>query len=514
MSTKINEIIKESLSELKSENRAFTPSNYLEVFCKVAKKKGVLVEDCRQVEHYLDKLDPMLKKDAKSFNVRTMDELFAFLNSRLSRSKPSESAALIGALTLLTKRLLQSISLLHNKKAKDLASSSLGRIERFQDIKSIELIKDKWFDFVTNYDDKFLKKLESYCKIKVFDLEEMIDNIVRCFSDGGEKEIYESLAPLIIATLTPSIASSINDELATISYELKSSPEILSSEAVHEDIKKFIKKRIELDKKEVDLKVEEIDKILSEIGKRLIKLIETSNVSGEQIVSIRQELQDIDFSKGTFETIQGKLINLASSLEHETGALSSKMQKNKETIRKLQHRVNKLESALIETKKESKEDFLTKLSTRRSLDEELSRAEEAFKRYKIDYSICFLDLDHFKVINDTYGHEAGDTILAAVGRILKRFTRQVDIVGRYGGEEFLIVLPNVDLVNAVSVADKIRETIKGFKFLYKNERINVSVSAGVSERKQNNSRKETLVSADDMLYEAKKAGRDRVYPKV
>ncbi len=133
-------------------------------------------------------------------------------------------------------------------------------------------------------------------------------------------------------------------------------------------------------------------------------------------------------------------------------------------------------------------------------------------RYKIDYTLCFIDIDHFKMVNDTYGHEAGDVILSTVGKILRKYVRQVDFVGRYGGEEFLVILPSTDLAHAIHFADKIRSIVEQFKFLYKNERINVTVSCGVSQRSQHKSKDETLSSADSFLYKAKEAGRNQVMP--
>lgn len=135
-------------------------------------------------------------------------------------------------------------------------------------------------------------------------------------------------------------------------------------------------------------------------------------------------------------------------------------------------------------------------------------------RYKIDYSVCFIDLDHFKTVNDTFGHEAGDVILKTVGKILQKLTRQVDIVGRYGGEEFLVILPSTPLEQGVAFAQKVRQSIEKFKFIYKNERIPVTVSCGVSERKNHQNQDAAIQMADKMLYEAKTDGRNRVKPTV
>ncbi len=512
MATKINDIVKDSIKRMQEHKITFTPSNYQEVFCKVAKEKGLILEDCMQLEKYLERLDKRLKQEIKNFKVKSIDELFVFLSSRLQRSLSSDKNEVLDALYILTKRILQATSVLHNKKAKELAEYSIEKLKTKNDINEINQLKDKWFDFLTSYDDSFLNKVDGFCNVDKSDLEKFVNGIVKCLSSNNDKEIYQKLAPLVIATLTPSIASNVDDELATISYELRNSPEILATDSIQDDIKRMIKKRIELDKKELKSKFSEVDKILIEIEKRLISLIDTSSTSNKNVVKVRDELRDIDFKVDTFEVVQVKLIKIADSLEKETRLLNDKMTQNQEMIKKLKLRNEKLEQALMLAKKEGKEDFLTKLASRRALDEQLKKAEEAYKRYKIDYSICFVDIDHFKTINDTYGHDAGDIVLSALGKVLKRFTRDVDFVGRYGGEEFMIILPSTTLVSAIEFAKKIKDIIANFKFIYKNERIDVKVSIGVSERKLNKSLEETIKKADEMLYKAKKEGRNRVCP--
>jgi diguanylate cyclase (GGDEF)-like protein len=514
MASTVNEIIKESFERLRAEHLTFTPDNYQKVFCEVAKKKGVLVEDCQKVSKYIQKLDTRLGAEAKNKNISTIDELLMFFISRLNRVNENDVQQLISSLLLLSKRVLQAITLLHNKKATTLANASLDRLEIKHDIKSIELIKDKWFDFISTYDTDFLKKLDRFGKVNKEDLEKMVHDITLLLNVDRSNEIYKAIAPLVVATLTPSIASSMNDDLATISYELRNSPETLASVGMQKEIKEFIKKRIELDKAEVKNRISTLDKILDDINKKIFDLIDSSDISNEQVRGIKKDLSDINFSKDSFESIQARLIHIATSLESETKSLSVKMNENQQTINKLHLKVKKLETALVSAKQESKEDFLTNVATKRALSTELKRVEDAYSRYKIDYTLCFLDIDHFKVINDTYGHEAGDVILAAFGKILRKYVRQADFVGRYGGEEFLAILPGVDLASGVHFADKIRTIIENYKFIYKNERINVAISCGVAQRDKCSSAEETLESADKMLYQAKEAGRNQVKPNI
>lgn len=514
MATTINEIIKESLEQVKAEHLNLTPDNYAKVFCKVAKQKGVIVEDCQKVDKYIKKLDPKIIVDLKRFNVNSIDELLSFFVARLNRSNEGEASKMVSALIILSKRVLQAISLLHDAKALKLANASIERLDFHQNLQSFELMKDKWFDFISNYDDSYLKQLDAYGYVGKEDLEGMVKDVLKLLSKDNSTEVYAHLAPLIIASLVPSIASGMNDELANISTELRKSPESLGSQGLQREIQLLIAKRIELDKAEVQKKASSLDKILDEINKKIIDLINSSTLSHEQVKVIKADLQSINMSKDSFESVQSKLLHIASSLESETRSLSEKMQSNQETILKLQSRIHKLESALLVAKQEVKEDFLTHVATKRALNDELSRVEDAFNRYKVDYTLCFIDVDHFKTVNDTFGHEAGDVILSTIGKILRKYVRQVDFVGRYGGEEFLVILPSAELTQGVSFAEKIRTIVEQFKFLYKNERINITVSCGVSQRSLCQSKDEAVNAADGLLYKAKEAGRNRVMPTL
>jgi len=512
MATTINEIIRDSLELIKAEHLNLTPDNYAAVFCKVAKQKGVIVEDCQKVDKYTKKLDPNIATDMKRFSISNVDDLLSFLVAKLNRANEGDSLKMVSSLAILSKRVLQAITLLHDAKATALANASVERLDFHQNLQSIDLMKEKWFDFISNYDDNYLRQLDAFGHVNKDDLEVMVRDLIKILSKDTSTELYRAIVPLIVATLVPSIASGMNDELATISQELRSSPDALGTPAFQKEIKDLIGKRIELDKTEVQKKISALDKILDEINKKLIELIQSSNLSHEQVKVIKADLQNINFSKDSFENVHVKLINIASSLENETKSLSERMVSNQETITKLQNRVTKLESALLVAKQEVKEDYLTHVATKRALANELSRVEDAYMRYKIDYTLCFIDIDHFKVVNDTYGHEAGDVILSTVGKILRKYIRQVDFVGRYGGEEFLVILPSTDIAHAIHFAGKIRAIVEQFKFLYKNERIDITVSCGVSQRSRQKSKDETVSAADAFLYKAKEAGRNQVMP--
>ncbi len=123
-----------------------------------------------------------------------------------------------------------------------------------------------------------------------------------------------------------------------------------------------------------------------------------------------------------------------------------------------------------------------------------------------------MDIDHFKVINDTHGHLVGDDVLKEISKILLELTRQSDIVVRYGGEEFIVLLPNTKIKGALSIANKIHTTIGDFKIPINNNILKFTISIGVAECdwKAENTIDSIIYSADKLLYEAKNSGRNRV----
>ena len=157
-------------------------------------------------------------------------------------------------------------------------------------------------------------------------------------------------------------------------------------------------------------------------------------------------------------------------------------------------------------------DDLTGLINRETLFERFSDELDRMKRYERDLSFLLLDLDHFKQINDNHGHHAGDTVLQHVGQIIQDQIRNSDIGGRYGGEEFGIVLPETDLDRARQLAGRLRETISEARVESPDgATLQVTASIGLSTMNEDNASAEELIQrADQAMYHAKEQGRDRV----
>ncbi len=156
-------------------------------------------------------------------------------------------------------------------------------------------------------------------------------------------------------------------------------------------------------------------------------------------------------------------------------------------------------------------DGLTQLYNHRHFQQELDRAMAAARRYRTPLSLAMIDIDQFKEFNDAHGHQAGDHILQEIARVIRMALReQVDIPARYGGEEFTVIMPNTDLEGARVASERIRESIERTRIPLGSEPASVTVSVGVAQYADDQSKGQLIDLADMALYRAKRAGRNRV----
>jgi diguanylate cyclase (GGDEF)-like protein len=202
---------------------------------------------------------------------------------------------------------------------------------------------------------------------------------------------------------------------------------------------------------------------------------------------------------------------LEQRVAERTGELETEIFLRKQIEKRLQEQLNQISVLQNELRHQAMHDALTGLLNRHQMDSiltaELSRAK------RVGYSICFLllDLDHFKEINDTYGHLAGDQVLIYVAQQIKSLIRQSDPCFRYGGEEFLIVLPNLSLPEGLSRAEYIRQAIENKPFLYEGNFIHLSASLGLTVYPLHGENMDALLRGlDEALYRAKRSGRNRI----
>lgn len=168
---------------------------------------------------------------------------------------------------------------------------------------------------------------------------------------------------------------------------------------------------------------------------------------------------------------------------------------------------NTISSMVDNLKYIARTDQLTKINNRVAIDEMLEKEKYKFDRYHTDCSLMMIDIDYFKQVNDRFGHGVGDQVLVAIASIFQKNVRESDVVGRWGGEEFLVIFPSTDIEQAAVIAEKIREAVSLYPFPEVNH---LTASFGVSTFKKTHDLLATIEEADKALYKAKEAGRNTV----
>lgn len=163
-----------------------------------------------------------------------------------------------------------------------------------------------------------------------------------------------------------------------------------------------------------------------------------------------------------------------------------------------------------ELKQKARIDGLTGLFLKRYFIEKLYLEIERAKRYNTDFYLIMLDIDHFKKINDSYGHLIGDNILKITAQTILSCVRHGDIVARYGGEEFIILMPNISKDDVVKISENIRKSIKNTSFKSDKKSLNITVSIGISKYYKDKNIDSLIANTDNALYQAKNSGRDKI----
>ncbi|MEA2609762.1 MAG: hypothetical protein QOJ75_2005, partial [Chloroflexota bacterium] len=180
---------------------------------------------------------------------------------------------------------------------------------------------------------------------------------------------------------------------------------------------------------------------------------------------------------------------------------------------RLARAINTISIALADTNDRATIDRLTGIFNRQSLLAELFTEVERAARYDRPLSVAFVDIDHFKVVNDSYGHAAGDVILRGVAQVLGAHMRASDLLGRYGGEEFMLILTETDVEEGAVLAEKLRSLVEREQFAVEgNPNLSVTISIGIVGGTGSQLRMESLVrDADAAMYSAKSLGRNQTY---
>lgn len=196
-------------------------------------------------------------------------------------------------------------------------------------------------------------------------------------------------------------------------------------------------------------------------------------------------------------------------MDDHSGTVQRLEQELEQTKRLLHRKEVELQAVLAQSQEISSTDPLTFLPNRRKIVSSLQHEVLRSNRYRTPLSISLMDVDHFKLINDTHGHAAGDEVLRTLASSLREGTRDPDSAGRLGGEEFLILLPNSQLRDAARQADRLCGKIRALRMHIDGKTLSITVSVGLAEyRIGEEGWEEFLQRADAAMYQAKEHGRD------
>ena len=236
-----------------------------------------------------------------------------------------------------------------------------------------------------------------------------------------------------------------------------------------------------------------------------------------QISAIRDEAHTATNIETLRTRIDEHLNTINEELDGFVNSQQSRQQASDQVIKsmagklmQLEEQTQSLRNDLAKQQAQAMIDPLTGVLSRAGYLETSTQEFERWKRYGNPLSLAVIDLDFFKRINDEYGHSAGDRVLSTVAAKIQEHTRKNDILCRYGGEEFVLILPETDAPKAYDLLDKLRDAIEHCAFRYKDTPVRVSISAGVAEFRDGDEIEDVFGRADQAMYQAKRNGRNQV----
>lgn len=212
-----------------------------------------------------------------------------------------------------------------------------------------------------------------------------------------------------------------------------------------------------------------------------------------------------------------QLSDVLDEVMHETRVIQLNAQRSRDELQEMRIRaeeaeqeIDRLQAELAQTSDMVRQDALTGVLNRKGLNEALEREVARVKRHASSLCLALLDIDNFKKLNDTHGHQVGDTALVHLATVIKETIRPQDTIARYGGEEFVILLPETGMEESIQVLTRLQRELTRKFFMSKNEKMLITFSAGVAEMLSTETPEDTLKRADEAMYLAKRAGKNRV----
>ncbi len=279
-----------------------------------------------------------------------------------------------------------------------------------------------------------------------------------------------------------------------------------------ENFKKLLKNiflKLDMIKNSLDEEKNELKNIIILMADTFKNFVGESNIYSKElddfIEKIKKTEQITEIKKLKIDVIQSTM-----KIKERTDFVKEELVKANEKIRETRDKLKKIEEELDKTKEKALYDGLTKAYNRAMFDDKISKELQKSKRDKTNFFLLMIDIDYFKKINDTYGHQTGDMVLKILTQQIQKVIREIDFFARYGGEEFSLILPEIDEELAKEISERVRSKIEKTKFVYNSDHIKVTISIGMTKSLAEDSVETIIGRADKALYNAKHSGRNRV----
>ncbi len=244
--------------------------------------------------------------------------------------------------------------------------------------------------------------------------------------------------------------------------------------------------------------LEKADEILGGVNETVSSLVNGTISQTEEMASTIEALKNIPIDDPEVSEGIDRLHDTNIKLQIHSSNMETRLEEQSRLINELQKQLRK--------------DSLTGLLNREALNKDLKKELAKTRRYHYPLTVLMIDIDHFKEVNDVYGHLAGDSVLKVIARLLEKTIREADSAYRYGGEEFLALLPHTTADEAMILANRIKDIVAKHTFIDKTHDISISVtiSGGISEFRNGDDESSLIARADKALYLAKQNGRNQI----
>ncbi len=358
--------------------------------------------------------------------------------------------------------------------------------------------------------------------------EDIGDEGLTANNNGNLSELMDG----VLKKFSELVPSSLSEDFAVLTEQIKGESNTTDFVNWLGSAVQVIRKYVEtttVRNEELEIFLLETVKCLMEIDHQIASELNSQNKNLKEEIDYKASLSyDMNMIKQCF--------NMSSDIEYIKKAVSSKIENIKEgldkkqkqdllhlqetegSLKKIRARMKDIQQEAQKAKERSQElefdsmhDALTGLYNRKIYNQKIEEALAEFARYKTPSALMVCDIDHFKSVNDTFGHKVGDLVLKKIAYLIKENLRKNDFIARYGGEEFVILLSHAHLNEAYKIGEHLRSKIADAKFLYnKDKEIRLTVSGGISIFKEGDNPDTVFERADKALYNAKRSGRNRI----